>query len=53
MVDALREVHRVLAPRAILIDAFLNELIEGIDGQAARAYFRRACDSWLAKGSQP
>ena len=39
--------------RAILIDAFLNELIEGIDGQAARAYFRRTCDAWLAKGSRP
>jgi Fe-S cluster assembly protein SufD len=39
--------------RAILIDAFLNELIEGIDGQAARAYFRRTCDSWLAKGARP
>ena len=42
----------VIANRA-LIEAFLNELIEGIDGQAARAYFRRACDSWLAKGSRP
>jgi Fe-S cluster assembly protein SufD len=39
--------------RAILIDAFLNELIEGIGGHTARAYFRRACDSWLAKGSRP
>jgi len=39
--------------RAILIDAFLNELIEGIDGRAARAYFRRTCDSWLAKGARP
>jgi Fe-S cluster assembly protein SufD len=39
--------------RTILIDAFLNELIEGIHRQTARAYFRRACDSWLSKGSRP
>jgi len=39
--------------RAILVDAFLNELIEGIGGQAARAYFRRACDSWLGKALRP
>ena len=34
--------------RAMLIDAFVSELIMGIEGDAARAYFRRAVDDWLA-----
>jgi Fe-S cluster assembly protein SufD len=39
--------------RAILIDAFLSELIMGIEGNAARAYFRRAFDDWLSKELRP
>jgi Fe-S cluster assembly protein SufD len=39
--------------RRLLIDAFIGELIEHITVDAARAYFRRAFDHWLAEGSQP
>ena len=39
--------------RRLLIDAFIGELIEHITVDAARAYFRRAFDDWLAGGSQP
>jgi Fe-S cluster assembly protein SufD len=39
--------------RAILIDAFLSELIMSIEGDAARAYFRRAFDDWLSKELRP
>jgi Fe-S cluster assembly protein SufD len=36
--------------RRLLIDAFIGELIEGIEGDAARTYFRRAIDERLAGG---
>lgn len=39
--------------RALLIDAFVGDLIEAIDGDAARAYFRRAVGGWLSGGSRP
>src|SRR5882724_7555365 len=39
--------------RAMLIDAFVSELIMGIEGDAARAYFRRAVDDWLAGEFRP
>ncbi len=38
--------------RAILIDAFVAELIEHIGGDEPRAYFRRAVDRWLAGGGR-
>ncbi len=39
--------------RSLLIDAFIGELIEHITVESARAYFRRAFDSWLADGARP
>jgi Fe-S cluster assembly protein SufD len=36
------------AARALLINAFVGHLIDGIEGDAARAYFRRTVDGWLA-----
>ena len=35
--------------RATLIDAFVGELVKGIEGDATRAYFRRAFDGWLSQ----
>jgi Fe-S cluster assembly protein SufD len=39
--------------RALLIDAFVGELIDGIEGEPAQAYFRRAFSAWIGKGEQP
>ena len=39
--------------RSLLIDAFVGDLIEGIEGDAARIYFRRAVSGWLSGGPQP
>ena len=36
--------------RALLIGGFIGELIESIEGDAARAYFRRVVDHWLTEG---
>jgi Fe-S cluster assembly protein SufD len=38
--------------RALLIDAFVGELIDGIEGEAAQAYFRRAFAAWINKERQ-
>jgi Fe-S cluster assembly protein SufD len=39
--------------RALLIDAFVGELIEGIEGEVAHTYFRRAFANWIGKGNEP
>jgi Fe-S cluster assembly protein SufD len=39
--------------RALLIDGFVGELIDSIEGEAAQTYFRRAFAAWLDKEKQP
>ena len=39
--------------RALLIDGFVGELIDGIEGEAAQAYFRRAFTAWLDEEKHP
>jgi Fe-S cluster assembly protein SufD len=39
--------------RAMLIDAFVGELIDAIEGEAAQAYFRRAFTGWIGRGPRP
>src|SRR5512144_453369 len=39
--------------RALLIDGFVGELIDEIEGEAAQAFFRRAFTAWLDKEKQP
>jgi Fe-S cluster assembly protein SufD len=39
--------------RALLIEGFVGELIDGIEGEAAQTYFRRAFAAWLGKENQP
>jgi Fe-S cluster assembly protein SufD len=39
--------------RALLIDAFVGELIDGIEGEAAQTYFRRAFAGWIQRKTWP
>lgn len=39
--------------RATLIDAFVGELLDGIEGEPAQAYLRRAFADWTRKGARP
>jgi Fe-S cluster assembly protein SufD len=39
--------------RALLVDAFVAELIDGIEGDAAQLYFRRAFAGWIKKRMRP
>ncbi len=38
--------------RALLIQGFVGELIDGMEGEAAQMYFRRAFAAWLGKEKQ-
>src|SRR5258708_6133222 len=35
--------------RALLINAFIGHLLDGLEGDASRTYFRRVVDHWLAE----
>jgi Fe-S cluster assembly protein SufD len=39
--------------RALLIDAFVGELIDGIEGDTAQTYFRRAFAGWIQRETWP
>jgi Fe-S cluster assembly protein SufD len=39
--------------RALLIEAFVRELIDAIEGESARDYFRRAFAGWILGGPRP
>lgn len=39
--------------RALLIDAFVGELIDGIEGATAQTYFRHAFAGWIQRGTRP
>jgi Fe-S cluster assembly protein SufD len=39
--------------RALLVEAFVGELIDGIEGATAQVYFRHVFTGWIGRGTRP